>query len=407
MSLLRNLAFLKLLLPKSLKIFLRSLRDTVTSMFCRPLSHNVQKRLLIIRTDAIGDYLLFRPFIQTIRDTYQNYHITLLGNQTYKDLAYQLDSVNIDSFLWLSLAKFNHNLFYRIYFLRKLKKLHFSIALHPVFSRDYIAQTLISYINADEKIAPLGDIINTTKEAKIKADRFYTTLTQCAPEIMFEFYRNAEFFSQVLKPYTPPSPFIKLEALPKLKSIPPSPYSVLFIGASSAYRKWNIKHFNVVGLHLMQKHRHNIVICGGKEDVSNAVALESSLQAANTNSIHKPMIMNLVGKTSLTELGSLVYNGNLLISNETSCAHLGALLYTTIVIVVYNGNHLGRFIPYPKEISDKYYPVFHPFIEDNPHRYTELSNAYAYKSELNINEITPDRVIALIDSILQKRSNNG
>lgn len=105
----------------------------------------------------------------------------------------------------------------------------------------------------------------------------------------------------------------------------------------------------------------------------------------------------MVGKTSLTTLGGIVYNGNLLISNETSCAHLGALLDKTIIIVVSNGNHLGRFIPYPKSISDKYYPVFHPFIENNLQNYKQLSNQYKYKSDLDINEINVKNVINKID----------
>ena len=133
--------------------------------------------------------------------------------------------------------------------------------------------------------------------------------------------------------------------------------------------------------------------------MEKAEILESKINA-------KHKVFNMVGKTSLNALGGIVYNGNLLVSNETSAAHLAAILDTAIVIAVSNGNHLGRFIPYPKGLRDKYYPVFHPFIEENFDKYEELSNAYAYQSTLDINEITAKQVIGVIDKIMTKGAAN-
>lgn len=324
------------------------------------------------------------------------------------------DSDNIDSFLWLSPRKFSKNLLYRILFLHRLKSMRFTLALHPVFSRDTIAHTLIAYVDSPQKIAPIGDMINTTPQAKQKADRFYTRLTPCQNHTMFEYYRNEEFFAQVLPDFTPPDPHISHTLLPSYEScanlfgadsaiLPARSYSVLFIGASASYRKWSVESFAKVGAHLIKKYKENILICGGKEDKEAgdklANLIKSELDSSDDSS--NARIINLAGATRLTQLASLVYNGNHLVSNETSCAHVGALLYTTI-FVVYNGNHLGRFIPYPQGISDKYYPVYHPFIAANMDQYEQLSNAFAYKSELNINEISPQMVIDAIDKSHKK-----
>ena len=152
----------------------------------------------------------------------------------------------------------------------------------------------------------------------------------------------------------------------------------------------------------MRVYKHNLLICGGNADIESGFYLEQLLKVKNC----KQSIYNLTGKTTLVELVSLVYNGSLLVSNETSAVHLAALLDTAIIIVVSNGNHLGRFIPYPKEIRDKYYPVFHPYITANYARYKELSNAFAYKSTLNIDDIQPKQVIDVIDQIYTQRSDN-
>ncbi len=379
----------------------------------KPKAHFIES-IIILRNDAIGDYLLFRDFLRILRAHYPKYHITLLGNKAYKDLSECLDCNYVDKFIWLDSA-FRKRLYPSICFLRAIKSNSYEILINPIHSRDKINAILASAVYAKEKYAPKGDYINLHPKLKNKSDRIYTTLFPSKPHILFEFYRNAEFFSHFLN--FKHSHTTTFDFIPRINGAlfnqnlisDIGNYCVLFIGASANYRKWSIEHFSTTGAHLMRKYKYNIVICGGKEDSPNATTLESMLKDKAKNLTHHLKIINLAGKTSLTELGSLVYNGNLLISNETSCAHLGALLDTTIVIVVSNGNHLGRFIPYPKEISDKYYPVFHPFIEDNLHRYEELSNAYAYKSTLDINEIAPSKVISTIDSILDnfnKRSKN-
>ena len=55
-----------------------------------PLGQNTNSNtLLIIRLDAIGDYLLFRNFLSVIRASrkYKDYEITLCGNIVWKDLS--------------------------------------------------------------------------------------------------------------------------------------------------------------------------------------------------------------------------------------------------------------------------------------------------------------------------------
>lgn len=392
-------------IKRAIKPFAKSTFAILTKLFVRPIPPS---KLLIIRTDAIGDYLLFRPFLSSIRETYPNYHITLLGNASYRDLALCFDRESIDTFLWFKPKSFSRNIMYRICFLYKLKKMRFTLCLNPMYSRDIATSILISYVNAPNKIAPLGDCVNSTPAQKTYFDRFYTQLTPCAPQAMFEFYRNMEFFTHAINLQTQPSPYINASTLPSLSScfVDSAPlhaksYSVLFIGASAAYRKWSIEHFAKIGSYLATHYHQHIIICGGIEDRANASHLQSLITNNTQSHNTKPQILNLAGKTSLTALGSLVYNGNYLISNETGCAHLGTLLDTTIVIVVYNGNHLGRFIPYPKRLSDKYYPVFHRFIEDNFDKYEQLSNAFAYKSNLDINEIKPESIISIIDSTSQ------
>lgn len=363
-----------------LKSILRSILVPVMDIcvnilaYTKPKFHR-QKSIVILRTDAIGDYLLFRAFLREARAAYPTYHITLIGNSAWRSLYEYFDSAYCDECVWISTADFQaRHIFYKIKVLRHIKQVGYELLINPQHSRDKLNATFAQHINALSKIAPQGDDVNLSPRKKARHDRIYSTLTPSSPEILFEFYRNKEFFEQLLQKPLNTSPKLHL-----LSPTPPhykQPYSILFVGASAKYRRWSVKHFAEVGEHLMRVYKHNLLVCGGNADIESGFYLEQLLQAKVKD--YKQSIYNLTGKTTLAELVSLVYNGN----------------------------HLGRFIPYPKEIRDKYYPVFHPYITANYARYKELSNAFAYKSTLNINDIQPKQVIDVIDQIYTQRSDN-
>ena len=75
------------------------------------------KSILLIRLDSIGDYVLFRNYIEELKknEKYKDYSITLLGNNVWKSLSIELDRKYVDSFIWLDRNKFNKNVFYSIY----------------------------------------------------------------------------------------------------------------------------------------------------------------------------------------------------------------------------------------------------------------------------------------------------
>ena len=109
-----------------------------------------------------------------------------------------------------------------------------------------------------------------------------------------------------------------------------------------------------------------------------------------------------MGKTSLVDLLHVIYNGNLMIANETSAPHFAVALEMENVFVIYNGNHYGRFTPYPNDVSKSYHVIYHPKIEKDLDDYKKLSNSYGFGSDLNIDDITKGMVIAKINSIITR-----
>lgn len=377
-------------LKTALKLIIYYLID----LLIKPSKEIKPKSLLLIRLDAIGDYILFRNYIEVLKknEKYKDYSITLLGNSVWKSLSEELDSEYIDEFIWIDRNKFSKNFVYRYKKLKEIISKGYEIVLAPVYSREFFfTDNIVKLIYAKEKIGSIGDLSNIKKWQKKISDKYYTTLIPAKDEIIFEFIRNKEFFENLLKiKLDIKKPTIKL----KDKSLPfdlPSRYAILFIGASANYRKWNIQGFAKVGTWLKERYGYEIVLCGGPSDKNDAVEFRKYFYGE---------YLDLVGKTSLVELLHVIYNGNLMISNETSAPHFAVALEMTNVFVIYNGNHYGRFTPYPKEVSENYHVIYHPEIEKDLDDYKKLSNIYGYVSRLDINEISVDMVIHKIQEVL-------
>lgn len=358
-----------------------------------------QRKLAIIRTDAIGDYLLFRNFLPLFATHYGK--VTLVGNIAYKDLITEFDSPHIIEFIPIHTTKFQKNIFYRIKTLKYLRTFDFETLINPIFSRDYLSESLAKFICAKQKIASVGDTSNISYHLKLHFDTIYNTLVSADSRILFEFYRNAEFIKGLMPTISIPSYTLTLNHTNIQEFMLPKRYAVFFIGASSAFRKWSLEHFYEVGKwHINQG--FSVVICGGKEDYENGESLAYNLnQLDNITQELDSKAINLCGKTSLGALARVVYNGNHLLSNETSCVHIAcAIRHDINIYVVYNGNHLYRFTPYPQGIGSKYYSIYHPTIDKNLAAYGIISNFLQETSRLDINKITPTQVINTIQATL-------
>jgi len=95
-------------------------------------------------------------------------------------------------------------------------------------------------------------------------------------------------------------------------------------------------------------------------------------------------------------------NSKLILSNETCAPHCAVALDVENLFVISNGNHYGRFVPYPKSITENYHTIFHPKIDHNQDNDDYLQSMYGSGSDLDINEISEQRVKDAIDDKLFK-----
>lgn len=337
----------------------------------------VKRGLLLLRMDSIGDYLLFRNFLIEFKNSNKYNNITLIGDSRWSDLAETFDSKVIDNFIWIERGKFEKNRFYRLKQMCLISSYKFDAAIYPTYSRDPLCDWLMHSIRAKTKIASTGDLSNISEEKRLKGNQFYTKLIPADSGVMFEYFRNLEFVTAVLE-----KKLLTRYSITKCSTQYSNCFDhhvLLFIGASIQFRKWKLQNFLELAAWINENYKYKTLLCGGNYEQNDI------------NGDLPDYITNLINKTTLPEMIDIISQSKFVLSNETSIPHMCAGLDIT-VFVLSNGNHFGRFTPYPQSITSKYHPIFPPEIARNLANYGEMVNLYGYGSTLDINEIGVEQV---------------
>jgi ADP-heptose:LPS heptosyltransferase len=299
-----------------------------------------KKRILIIKTDAIGDFILFRNFIEITKksEIFKDHQVDLLGNKLWQDIATQYDSKFIGDFFFINPDELYEAPLTTFKLGWRLFKNNYETVLQPTFARTFINDGLAGLTAATQIIGFEGDAERINIKYKIKTDRFYTTKILLPVNIKFEFEWSRFFFENVLKqPVTINGPSIPVENSIKNGII-------IFPGAGVFKRSWEPEKFIGLIKLILQHTSHPVYLAGGPAELQIGEFLVKSLPA---NSVH-----NLTGKTSLPQLVQLIGNAALIIANETAAIHIAAATQTKAVCIL-GGGHFGRFAPYPDHILNK------------------------------------------------------
>jgi ADP-heptose:LPS heptosyltransferase len=304
------------------------------------VSFNPKKKgVVIVRLDSIGDFIIWLDTAKEYRRIYPNQKITLIANAAWADMASCLTywdevwPVSLDSLKWSSICRW--------VILHKVSRANFETAIHPTFSRSFMyGDSVIRATRANFRIGSIGDTSNIKANDKAISDRWYNQLIKASPNSLMELFRNAEFIKNLTgKDFTC--------SLPKWPAIGVRPkkilqlnndYAILFPSASWHGRQWPKQYFVELGERLHHLYGWQIFLCGAPSDY---LLCQEIAESASIN------FFNLAGQTTLVEFAEILRGAKLLISNETSAAHLAVSVGSPSVIILGGGHH-GRFLPYPE-----------------------------------------------------------
>lgn len=299
-----------------------------------------KKRLLIIKTDAIGDYVLFRNFLEVVKtsEKYKDYEKDLLGNVLWKDIGLWYDKPFISRFRFVKPNDLYESPGKVFGLMLSLFNSHYDLVLQPTYTRTLINDGLAAITGAKNIIGFESDHEGITPKYKRKTDKFYSEKLALPQLYKFEFDRTRFFFEHVLKhPIDLMGPHFPEKDMGKQGVI-------LFLGAGHLKRSWPLENFLLLIELIIGETGQPVHLAGGPEMEETALQLESLLPAES--------VINLVGKTSLPKLIDHISRAALLICNETSAVHIAAACRTKAVCIL-GGGHFERFAPYPDHIYNR------------------------------------------------------
>ena len=282
-------------------------------------------RILIARTDRIGDVLLSTPVIKALRHKYPQAYISMMVAPYAKDIIEgnsYLDEVIIydkdgKHKSWLRSLKFASRL--------KKKKFDLAVILHPT-NRVHLLAFLAGIPKRLGYNRKLGFLLNEKKEHKKQEG------------LMHEAEYNLELLKdgplriksseriQLFMPIKPESEEWVDDLFEKFGISQSDKLLGLNPGASCPSKLWPLERFAEVALKLTKQHNLKILVLAGPKDIllADKIALYQGL---------KGKVINFAGKTSISQLASILKRCALFISNDSGPVHIASALGTPVISI--------------------------------------------------------------------------
>ena len=303
--------------------------------------------ILVIRTDGLGDLVLALPSLRHLRESFGSRRITLVTRQEWVDLMQRCPYV--DEVIGWDIRKYAWNIFYRLRFVRELRKRVYEAIVHSPYSREPLSDELLRCGLAANKIGFDGDLNNISPQEKARNDSHYTKLIELSVNGAAEIDRNREFTERVVGKRITSADFQpkiwlaesdRREAWDLMCEAGLDPKRdlivALFPGASWDGKSWPAGRYAELADRIIRQYGAKVVICGAPTDAIAALEVQSDMKGS---------AVNLAGKTRLPALAALFEACALYIGNDTGPLHLAVSVGTATLGIV-GGGHFGRFYPY-------------------------------------------------------------
>jgi ADP-heptose:LPS heptosyltransferase len=355
---------------------IKLLKEIYYYVFIKPFFYKSNRKILIIKNDSIGDFVIFNAFVNEIKQSakFKNYQVDLLTSQRLTPIAKEINGNSYTKIFSLDDGTFESFENFLIFF-NAIKHEKYEYVLHPTYSPDWKSQRLVKYVKAKYKIGFNCSLTNISISYKKKYDRYYTTLLKTKSEYYHEFERNIEFFEQVLNgDVSLKKPSISIDL-----SVPVENVILICPGAQHMSRIWSLENFSALITRIHNhypKHKFVVVVGPGEEELYIGIQKKCAIE------IEQFKISNI------SNLCQLIVSSKLVVCNDSSAAHI-AVACEKVNVCISNGNHYKRFIPYPMWMNVNQKVVL-------PDLFLNLNDKelekYYFGSKVDINLISVDKV---------------
>lgn len=279
------------------------------------------KRILIVRTDRIGDVLLSTPVIKALREAYPKSYIAVMANPNTKEI---LDgNPYLNEIIILDKQKEHKGLIGSLRLMSSLRKRKFDLALILHGTKRVHVLALLSGIKERVGYNRKWGFLLTKKIPDIKPLGLKHELEYC-----LDLVRILGIEPKDKRTFFPINSIAenKIEQLFKEKIKAGFPVVCLHPGASCPSKRWLKERFAEVAKKLISEFNANIIIVGGKDENLN---ISNELDRL----INEEHVLNLSGNLTIPELGSVLKRCDLFISNDSGPVHIAASVGIPVISI--------------------------------------------------------------------------
>ncbi len=300
---------------------------------------------LVIVTDAlIGDFVLWHDTIDAFKNKYAGKKCLLICDERLKGIATSDDFYT--EIIGFNRKRIKGGIKYYLSLYLKLRKIHSEILIYPSTTRHLIGELLVFPIKAKERISLLGFVSdNSTTFKKIVRKIFAYQYTRLVENSYSNEIKEIESFTKeiVFHDYEYGHTPLRIINCP---TEVPAKYALVSLSSSRNCKVWSMDRFAKVIDHIPKE--YSVVLSGvGPEDVERARIIKQMV-------IDSARIVDMINKTTVMELVSLISKAKFVIGNDSSAVHIAAASRVPS-ICIFHGAHFNRFLPYPDDLPCSYF----------------------------------------------------
>ena len=278
------------------------------------------KRILLIRTDRIGDVVLSTPAIKAVRDTYPDAYIAFMVRPYAKDIIE--GNPYLDEVIIYDKEAAHNSFFATLLFGLRLRKKKFDTAviLHPTNRSHMIAfiAGILNRVGFNRKMAFL--LTKRVDDKKLLGEKHELDYT-------LDILKNIGVTAVDRSLFVPVTGSAENAVDVKLKAAGyngSTPLLAIHPGASCPSKKWPAARFASLADMLKERYGFQIALVAGPGDARDAAELKNNL---------KSRVIDLSGRTSVAELAALLKRCRLFISNDSGPVHIASAVGTPCVVI--------------------------------------------------------------------------
>ncbi|MCM8795011.1 MAG: lipopolysaccharide heptosyltransferase II [Candidatus Omnitrophica bacterium] len=279
------------------------------------------KKILVIRTDRIGDLVLSTPVIRALRTAYPQAHIGVMVRPSNRELVE--GNPDLDEVILYDKDRQHKSWAASLQFARELKKKNYDTSLILHSTNRVILVSFLAGIRRRIGYARRLGWLLTDSVPYVKREGQKHEL-----EYNLDLLKKLGIDSKERRLFVPVQPRHeeKIDRFLLHEGIHPKVHPIVVIhpGASCPSKRWPIQRFAAVADRLIERHHAGVVVVTGPEEVETGKEMIRRMARQPAAAL---------GTLGLGELACLLKRARCLLSNDSGPVHIGCAVGTPVVSI--------------------------------------------------------------------------